>query len=129
MNEFTVCMWLIELNVHRVLVINKTTRSITFLQIYKIITFIQHCNNKCPQWRTFFLPECSPIRIRRGRSGMWWILNRAHSLSMSSERVPICPAWSWLRVGRPLQTMYASPIVSTCSRSSLWHMKCWLLFC
>jgi len=64
-------------------------------------------------------PEWMPMRSRSGMSGMCRILNSPHLLSMSSAIVLISPACRLpLRIGSPLLTMYASPIVST-----------WLLFC
>ena len=59
-------------------------------------------------------PEWMPMRSRSGTSGMCRILNSAHLLRMSKAIVLISPACRLpLRIGNPLHTMYASPIVST----------------
>ena len=59
-------------------------------------------------------PECMPMRSRSGMSGMCRILNSPHLLRITSAMVLISPAWRLLRIGIPLHTMYASPMVSTC---------------
>jgi len=60
-------------------------------------------------------PEWMPMRSRSGMSGICRIRNSPHLLRISRAIVLISPTWRVpLRIGRPLHTMYASPIVSTC---------------
>lgn len=59
-------------------------------------------------------PECMPMRIARLLVGMWWILKTLMALRKCKAIVDISKAcWMPLLMGRPLATMYASPIVST----------------
>lgn len=52
------------------------------------------------------LPECRPMRMRTGTSGMWRILKVPTELRMSSDMLAISPACRFpLRFGSPEATM------------------------
>lgn len=52
------------------------------------------------------VPECRPIRMRTGTSGMWRILKVPTELRMSRDMLAISPACRFpLRFGKPEATM------------------------
>lgn len=64
----------------------------------------------------FYLPECKPIRIWSFVSGMCRMINcSSTACNRCKDRSAICSACACpFRIGQPLTTIYASPIVSTC---------------
>ena len=68
-------------------------------------------------------PECIPMRSSTGKSGRCRILNFMwHALSKSRAKLAISPTWRLpLCTGRPLTTMYESPMVSTLKHTAWWR--------